>query len=290
MMLRFCIALLCGLLAGSVSAGTSRADVRKTIESSLLVTGSVDIGGDGAVIAHRVDHPEMLPQAVRDLVARTVPKFRFEPPVVDGRPVAKGRAKMGLRVVATPHENGDFRIRLANASFGAQAEPDSKDKLLPHKMTPPVYPAVAYQMNVSGTVYLVLKIGGEGKVEDVAVEQTNLTVLGNERQMRRSRAMLETTSTAAARRWEFDTTVWNAPESGGFWSVRVPVAFTLRDSMDREPSATPYGRWEAYVPGPKHRVSWLSDEENRRSPDAMVAGVAQPVGSGPKLLTRLGEG
>lgn len=290
MMVRLCIALLWGLVAGTAAAATdgTRADVRKTIESSLLVTGSIDIAIDGTVSAHRVDQPEKLPQPVRDLVAKAVPQFRFEPPVVDGKPV-EGRAKMGLRIVATPHESGDYRIRLANASFGHQADPANKDRPRPHKMTPPVYPAAAYQSNVSGTVYLVLKIDGKGTVEEVAVEQTNLTVLGNERQMRQSRATLERVSIAAARRWQFDTTVWDTPRFGSSWSVRVPVAFTLLDSMSREPDR-PYGQWEAYVPGPKNRVSWLSDEENRRSPDAMVAGVAHPVGSGPKLLTRLEEG
>jgi hypothetical protein len=74
--------------------------------------------------------------------------------------------------------------------------------------------------------------------------------------------------------------------------VRVPASFALCDSRSEcgktmEPA---YGTWETYVPGPKKSVPWLSDEQNRHNPDAMVAGTAQPVGSGPKLLTPLGQG
>lgn len=289
------IALACALsacaLAAHAGGSGSRADVRKTAVSTMLVTGSVDIATDGTVSAHRLDQPEKLPEVVRELVDRVVPQWQFEPVEIDGR-VVKARAKMGVRVTATYLDGENYRLRVTNASFGEEAETGGKVVKSGIDLTPPVYPMAAAESNISGSVYLILKIGRGGRVEDVVAEQTNLTVLGNERQMRISRNILEKASIAAARKWTFDTSVLGLADAP-FWSVRVPIAFQLYDGSKKSSDddlKTAYGTWEAYIPGPKNPVPWLDAEQNRQSPDALIAGTAYPVGRGPKLLTPLDQG
>lgn len=279
--------LACAFVAPADASG-GRAEVAKTIENSMLVTGSVDIAIDGTVATHRLDQPEKLPQVVRDLIAKAMPLLRFEPVEVNGEPVT-ARTKMGLRVVATKLDDGNYRLRLANASFG-EAGGVEGETVTSVELEPPRYPAAAYMSNVSGTVYLVLKIGRDGRVEDAVAEQTNLTVLGNERQMRKSRNMLEAASIAAARKWRFNVPLRGEEAGQAFWLVRVPVDFDLRVTESSPPPSIPYGTWEAYIPGPKNRVPWITEEENRRNPDALADGGVYVVGTGPRLLTPLGEG
>lgn len=47
----------------------------------------------------------------------------------------------------------------------------------PKDMQPPAYPVNAFRGGATGVVYLLLKIGRAGKVEDVVAEQVNLTAL-----------------------------------------------------------------------------------------------------------------
>ena len=69
-----------------------------------------------------------------------------------------------------------------------------------------------------------------------------------------------------------------------YWVVRVPVVFSLDGARDAK---TAYGRWEAYVPGPRNPNPWKQgDEGSAFSPDALVPGQAYLAGSGLKLLTR----
>lgn len=268
----------------SASKGNTLSAVRKTVENSMLVTGSIDIAPDGTVSRYVLDQPEKLPKAVGELVAKVVPALRFEPVRVDGKP-AKARAGMGLRVVARQQDGGDYSLRVASANFGDQAGAKGED-VTARDMQPPRYPEAAYRSGISGTVYSVLKIDPSGAVAEVSVEQTNLTVIGNERVMARARELLEKATLATARKWRFDVPTQGPNANQPYWKMRVPVDYRLTDGPGGD-GKTPYGKWEAYVPGPKHRIPWLSDEENRKRPDAMVAGTPYPVGSGPKLLTPL---
>ena len=274
------VVLLLALLASvfTADAAGTKAEVRETIENSMLVTGTIDIGIDGAAIGHRLDEPEKVPEVVRDLVVKAATQMRFEPVLLDGKPV-KARAKMGVRVVARKLENGNYQLRIASTSFGEQGGDDA-ESVTKEKMRPPEYPANAYLRNVSGTVYLVLKIGRQGTVEDLAVEQVNLTVLGNERQMEQSRKWLAEASVDAARKWTFKIPTRGESVDAPFWSVCVPVEFMLRNQ--KKPAD---GQFEAYIPGPRSRPAWIDADEAMQNPDAMIAGGLYQVGKGPRLLT-----
>lgn len=277
-------------LASSTTAfaATSTALVRKSVEMSMLVTGTIEIGADGSVIKYSLDQPDKLPPAVKALAEQGVPSWRFEPVMVDGK-VVGARAKMGLRVVANKQDNGNYTVGIRSTSFGDEGG-DKGESVRSVRMTPPGYPESAYMSGIQGTVYLIVKVGRQGKVEDVVAEQVNLTVLGNEAQMRRGRDALSAAAVQRARSWTFAPPLKGESVDSPFWSVRVPVSFQLADSRTR-PEHAVYGSWQAYVPGPYVKPAWIDESDARQRPDALLAnGGIYPVGSGPKLLTPLTQG
>lgn len=278
-------------LASSTTAfaATSTALVRKSVEMSMLVTGTIDIGADGSVIKYSLDQPDKLPPAVKALAEQGVPSWRFEPVMVDGE-VVSARAKMGLRVVANKQDNGNYTVGIRSTSFGDEGGAKG-ETVTAVKMAPPRYPEAAYMSGVQGTVYLILKIGRNGKVEDLQSQQVNLRVLGNASQMQRARDLLARAATTGAKGWTFAPPTKGAAVAEPFWSLRVPVNFELLDAGETKSKAEAYGGWQAYVPGPHTEASWTNDEEAKTSPDALVAdGSAYPVGKGPRLLTPLKQG
>lgn len=278
---------LCAFVATAI-AGV--AQVRKQVEMSMLVSGTIDIDQAGVVVAHSLEQPDKLPPAVVELLGKAVPQWRFEPVKVDGNSV-NARARMGVRVIAKQQDDGDYRLRVGSASFGDENGMEGETITADGKPAPPSYPAEAYMAGVQGTVYLVLKVDRRGMVEDAVEEQTNLTVLGSERQMKQARDVLARAAKAAARKWRYNTPTRGEQADDMFWSVRVPVAFTLCNNPREceQANSEADGAWQAYIPGPKNSVPWISEEDNQQSADALIAGRVYPDGAGPKLLTALGE-
>lgn len=197
-------ALALALAVGSVAAFAvnTREQVRKSVEMSMLVTGTIDIEKDGRTGGHRLDHPEKLPPIVARLVGQAVPEWRFEPVKIDGN-VVRARASMGLRVVAKKQDDGNYTVAIRNASFGEEGGA-ADESVRSKRMPPPKYPEAAYLSGIEGTVYLILKVGRQGAVDEVVTEQVNLKVLGNERQMQQGRELLARAAASRAKGWTFD--------------------------------------------------------------------------------------
>jgi len=282
--------LLLALVACTAMAAQAgnRSAVRKTVESSMLVTGMIDIEPDGTVSGHRLDKPEKLTPVLREYIGKTTAAMRFEAPIlVDGK-LVRVRTKMSLWLIANKQDNGDYQLRLGGASFGDPSTlPKEETTSVRGKLLPPRYPRVAHMSNITGIVYLVLKIGKQGTVEDVMVEQTNLTVLGTSKQMEAGRKMLEKASIAAAKQWMFTVPVRGEAAKNPYWVVRAPVEFLIGYPGKK---TSDQSDWRAYVPGPRQRIPWISEEENRHSLEALTAGVVHPIGYGPKLVSSLDAG
>lgn len=277
---------LCLLFIAFVAvAGGGRKEALQQAELSLRVTGSVDIEPDGGVSAYVVDQPEKLPGGVRELISKNVPKWRFEPILVDGKAVS-ARAKMSLHVVAKRIDENRFNAMIDAANFGTGEQVPGED-ITVKEMKPPKYPMWAAMKGFKGTVYLVLRIGRQGTVEDLVVEQVNLRTVGTPREMELGRNHLSRAALEAAKAWTFvpPTKGENAKQES--WSVRVPVDY----SLDGEDRTQKYGRWQAYIPGPRQRIPWDTDEDdNAFGPDALPDGGIYMVGGGPRLLTPLEQG
>ena len=282
--------LLLGLaLCGAAIAQTPRA-VRKHAEASMVVTGHIVVGPDGAVRSYALDQQDKLPAPVVDLIRNNAPAWRFEPVMRDGVATA-AQAPMNVRVVATPEEDGKtFSLRIAGATFGdgpAEEQPRYKQRKAPS------YPQEALQARVAGTVYLLVHIGRDGAVEDVSAERVNLTVVDTERGMQRWRKVLTDASLKAARDWTFEVPAAGPHKNDGEWIVRVPVAFHLRQwgTPDRPAG---YGTWEGYIPGPKETIPWMEEYRLRHAgsrdngSDAIADDGVHLIGSGLHLATPLG--
>lgn len=284
-MKRLLVVLLCVMFSGLALASGPR-EVRKRIEASMLITGSIDVAPDGSVHAYELDKQDKLPADVVDLLHKAVPGWRFKPTLLDGVPVI-AHAKMSVRVVAKREDNGDYTARVTGANFGEQKPGES---ITPKDRTQPRYPQTAAHAQVAGTVYLLLRVGHDGQVTDASAEQVNLSVVASDSDLRLWRKILADASLDAAKQWTYNTPTSGPRAKEDAWIVRVPVAFrlhTYRASTDDD-----YGKWQAYVPGPKEAISWLgkyrpSGDSHDSAADAVPDGKVYLVGSGLTLATPL---
>jgi hypothetical protein len=266
-------------------AGGGEAAVRAKVEASMLLTGTVDIGADGSVTGHALDHADKLEADVIGLVDRTLPTWRFEPVCEDGK-AHKATAKMSLLLVANRLEGDRFTVRIRSANF-IDANEVAGSRLSSKQLGPPKYPVDALIDGVSGTTYAIVRVDRSGKVADVAVEQVNLRIVGSQTQMAAWRDALAKATRVAARRWQFTPPATGKHVDDEFWSARVPVAYYVAEG-----GVPQYGKWQPYVPGPKQVVPWLNSagEDVASNPEALAAGGVYQLGAGLHLLTPLGEG
>ena len=233
------------LLAGTALAGGPRA-VREQVEASMVVTGSIGVTPQGTVLAYTIDHPEKLPPLIVDLIGKDLPRWTFQPVLLDGKPVS-AKAGMSLRLVARSAGDGKFQIGVRSAWFGDPGQGIKKDR-----MDPPRYPIQAVRGRVEGTVYLALRVDREGKVADAAAEQVNLRVIAGDNEMKHWRDLFAKATVEAAKAWTF--TPAEASDHALYRDVKVPVAYGLSAGpIARRPV---YGQWETYVPGPLEPVPW----------------------------------
>lgn len=254
--------------------------VRKQVEASMLVTGTIQITPDGAVAASQLDKPDQLPKEIAAFVQEQVASWRFEPVLVDGKP-AQVSTKMSVRLVAKKLESGETMASIRAAEFGDYEALPVAERVTSRKMTPPGYPRQAIEQGVPGTAYLLIRVERDGSVSDAVAEQVNLKYIASEAQMDQLRAHFARVSVSAAKRWTFNPPTRGETAEQPYWVVRVPIDFSFPGRETR------YGRWEAYVPGPRQTVEWTSDAPSF-SPDALAAGGVYLAGQrGPKLLTAL---
>lgn len=275
----FLLAWLLPLFLVTATAHSQSAhQAREEVEMSMLVRGHVDIDREGRITAHELEQPDKLPGYVVDMVSAAMPTMRFEPVMVDGAPVL-ARARMTLRLVAQP-DGEQMLLSIRSTHFGDRTAIPDEERVRHVAMNPPRYPADVLHLGGSGTVYLLLKVGRDGLVEDVVVEQTNLTALGTAREMERVRASLERASVREAKRWRFAPPVAGEEADAAYWAMRVPVEF----SIDAPPKPA-YGEWMAYHPGERaQRPEWAGQDAPGFSPDLLAAGAAHQAHSRFRLL------
>lgn len=273
---RFWTAMVLAAGFGSAFAAGPAA-VRKQVESSLLVRGTIDITADGAVAGYALQHDQPLPSGITSMIARVVPQWRFEPiELIKG--TTKGRATMSMRIVAKKLDGDKFSIEIRGAQFGNDAAAQSSPGQ--SALSPPRYPEQAARAGVGGTVYAALKIGRDGRVEEAIAEQVNLQVVASEPSMQRWRDLLAKATLRAVKQWTFVQPMGVAVDAP-YWSARVPVDFVapgFKLPKDHQ--------WRAYVPGPRTEIPWRSGEFDAGA-DALAAGGVYPLDGGPRLLTAL---
>lgn len=206
------------------------------------------------------------------LIAKNIPQWKFEPTLLAGKPVA-AKAKMSLRIVAKPLGDDGYSIGISGTQFGQSVPGESityKDQVAPS------YPPRAVQARVSGTVYLVLRVGRQGLVQEAVAEQVNLAVVASDQELERWRKVLARSALVAARKWTFNLPTFGGHVNDQYWVARVPVVYGL--TVVGEPRVDDYGKWQAYVPGPRQLVPWIDDPRLLSgSADALPDGGIHPL-------------
>lgn len=281
MAMMVCSLLLLGsptpALAGNVAA------VRKQVESSLQVSGTVTIAPDGTVQAHTLDPKAPLGEPLVQFLDESIRKWRFQPVTVDGK-VVTARVPMHLRLVARPTGDGNASITIASTHFGSRDAGVPTDFVSRGRLAPPMFPKDAARMGGKGTVYLIVQVGRDGRVANVDAEQVNLRVVGTENQMEMLRSTFTKAALRAARNWTFDIPTTGDEAKDDHWLVRVPVEFVLVG----RPGDKPHDKtgWDSYVPGPRNaRMPWAQDSLRvAGDPDALPDSGIYPLRQGAVLL------
>jgi hypothetical protein len=242
--------LLCAALSVATWAATT-SQIRNSAEASMLVTGWIEVMPDGSVHDYSIEHPEKIPPAVLDLIKQNVPTWKF---TLDGNANVIERARMNVRIVAKRVDDTHDSLSIVGATFGEGG--DKSDEYVSRKsVTIPRYPQGAINARVDGTVYLFVRVGRQGQVEDVVAEQVNLGEYGNEHEMQRYRKLLADAAMDAIKAWTFNTPTTGKHVADAFWNVRVPVNFNLQ--VRGAPVQDTYGKWEGYIPGPRQPIPWM---------------------------------
>jgi hypothetical protein len=288
---------LAGVGLAALAAGP--AAVRKQVEASMLVTGTIGIDDAGKVTGYAFDDREKLPDGVVEMLDQRVPAWTFEPVIVDGK-AANVRTYMSIRLVAKKLDKDNYTVAIRSASFGhpdgssrakrvqeairANNARNEEPKICKKEgLTPPSYPEAGARSGVQANVYLLVKASADGQVQDVIAEQVNMKIVTDEGSMERWRSLFAKAAIKQARKWCVEPPGDDVDAKYGFHLARVPVIFHMTE-------LTPYGQWEAYVPGPRQSNPWQADSEGKGfSPDTLMPGRAYIAGSGLKLLSELSD-
>lgn len=257
------------------------------VELSLMLKGTLQIDAQGRVTEFILQPNRHATESAMGFVRGQVASWEFEPYLVDNQPTAFS-SEVTLRLVGRPTEDGGMNVRIASAHFDA-GDRGKANEISRKSLSAPQYPRELYNRGMAGIVYLMLNVNAKGEVADVAVEQVNLTRIGNERQMRQARDGLGRSAMQAARSWTFNVPAAGPDTGKDSWHVRVPVNYSISDSLGSRAKDSARG-WEAYIPGPRLPVAWrqASAEDGYAGLDALADGQLQLVdGGGPRLKTPL---
>ncbi|MEN5425013.1 energy transducer TonB [Stenotrophomonas pennii] len=269
------------LVPVDASAQNARA-ARAQTEGSMVLSGSIDIAPDGSVEGFTLKNEDRIEPYIQDFLKQNVARWRFEPVLREGRAVA-AKTPVNLRLVARRASGEGMDVVLSSANF-RNFDPKASDAVAIDRMPPPSFPRELMEMGGAGEVQLLLRVARDGTVDDVIAEQVNAYVAGSARAMQRMRDVMARSAVTAARKWAFIAPTTGASVDDPFWTVRVPVRFFYGGNGDR------YGKWQVYIPGPKHSAPWkVNDVAADDAPDMLPDGGVYMVGvdNGPKLLTPL---
>ncbi|HEY1070927.1 protein tonB [Thermomonas sp.] len=274
--MRYVLGMLLGIALSSMpsvaDAGNARAAI-KQVESTLLVTGTIVIAPDGTVRDYKLDDSRALGESLEQFLDASIRSWRFQPVVVDGA-VVTAEAPMRLRLVANGQEDGGMRVRIAATWFDSEKSRPRADASRSSRLRPPGYPMGALRLGAQGIVYVVLRYGRDGRVQEAGVERVNLRTLGTDRQMSDLRKQFEDAALRAARTWTFLPPATGKEAEQDNWLVRVPVDFRMTNRQQPKP-----WEWQSYVPDPTVRdLPWAREQLRiAGSPEALPDSGVYPL-------------
>lgn len=272
--------MLALLLASAGAQAGDRLAVQAAGESvmTMRVDGDLLIDTEGRVKEYSLR--TALDPKLRQMLDKSIPAWRMTPVLLDGKPVS-AKTPMRIVLVATEVPAG-FEVRIENVVFAPITPEDYKAvrefqlaareqgeiitaagevprqpvSLTKDSMRPPGYPVGLMRAEVEGMVLLTLRLNPDGTVADVMASQSSLlNVKGRPTLLDKARALLETESIRAAKRWKYKVDAAH-PEllEAEDLTVRVPVEFRMSDTELA-------GTWRYEFRGPNLPVPWLLGKE-----------------------------
>lgn len=279
------VVLLAALLIAApvharVNDAADVASAAARIDSSMVVRGRMTIDDDGRVSSLQLYKEETLSPAIVQYIREVAARWRFAP---RREHQARNVVPLNLRLVARPLDDGGLQLGIRGVSFHRLMQ-DAPGDIVALNLTPPQYPTAVFRAGAGGSVYLLLRVGRDGRVQAAFAEQVNLNVSGSEARQRNFREALKASALAATRRWRFRVPSMGDAAGRPYWEVRVPVEYSLGRSQAQDAG---YGKWHVYVAGPREHAPWAADgAEPGFSPDALDAGgVYSADDDAPRLLT-----
>ena len=268
--------LIAALFAiGSIAASGAKLD--KEFEASLDVTGKIEIAADGRVVAHTIDHPEILDSRVVGLIDRTMAGWRFQ------SSPAEQSVNVSLRLRAKSDESDVYSISIISAHFERSGPVDESTGWGFIVATPPLYPRDELMGGVGGTVYLYILVDrSSGKPAKVFASEVDLDKHGRVFTMDDWRKDFAEAAVNQAMKWKFKLPAKLTADSDASRTVMVPVVFTVHVFPFG------YGKWRGCIPGPHQAAPWLHTTEpaSFKNPGALAANGIYPLDhNGPELMT-----
>jgi hypothetical protein len=275
----FWVALAASALA---TAAVHAEDVNKLAEASMLVTGTVELNADGSVHDYALDHKDKIPGPVADLIQRNVPSWKFQ---FSAAPTSLVKESMSLRIVAKVADEKHTTLGIAGVQFEDVKDQGDEYVHSLHRISPN-FPQLSLRDRIPGSVYLLVRVGRDGKVADIAAEQVNLRKYIPQANMEVYRQDLAKAAISAVRKWTFSVPTSGKWAQSPYWFVRVPVNFFIPNEMLDVNSGAEYGSWEIYIPGPRLNIPWVTDKRLlAEAADAAPDGSTHQLGASPQLAS-----
>lgn len=246
---KYLIALLLALLAGPAFAEEPQV-------FNAVTTGEIVVDAEGRVVSVKLDHKE-LGAKVMGAFEERIRGWLFEPVIVDGQAVpAKAYMLLDLLAKSVPGTEGmQLEVRQVNFSEPPGSRSEAADGSAPARasdsglrMTPPLYPSEPLRRGAGGRVQLLVRVGADGQVTEVATHSAELRTVFSATERERklyARAFMRAAERAAKN--------WSLPAFAG-GTVVVPVKFFPDGDTGR--------RWAPILRVPHEQPVWMADDED----------------------------
>lgn len=265
----YAIALLGLLFAAPLHSAPPKARTLArdlAIEAPVLATrvdGWIEVGPDGRVAGYEAITTLGEPLASR--LRSMVEAFRFEPVLVDGRPVL-ARARMRLALVASELPDRSLRVAVENVTF---PDPDGTERpadapvLTVARRTAVRYPEAVAGTGLCARVLVAVQANPDGSLREVGVRQSALLhARGSERQVQDALAHFENAALQGISRWQL--AVAN-PEKRALTADVLTGLVAVEFQVDGGPEPRP-GTWAWETRSARRDAVWLDARLAARLP------------------------
>jgi hypothetical protein len=270
-------ALLLGMMLALAANQTVAKDLApqptQSLETvkTLQVEAWVDVDSQGQLTG--LTFETKLPDQMRGILEGTVRTWRFLPIIVDGVPKAS-KAKMRITLAARKAASG-YQVTVDNVRFpdSSQAERMVVDNASARISVKSMhrndfYPSQLARTPLSCFVLLGIKIGADGRADNVvAIQSSLLDVDAPPAVLREAVFRFEQAALRGARLWRFNVTAKKLPLDAKDMTIRINVPFE-RKRKDTDLA----GMWRTEIRTPLKFMDWMPQATQKIGVSDVAAG------------------